>query len=129
MGYLYRLIKPDAESPPLWWIDVRDVARSLVAALKAPSTAQVGRKRLLISSEYHHASELADLVRQERPQLTDRVNKQADSAPQLNQTVFNKRFKEVLGFELVPWKKTILDGVDALVALEEHWKAQGKPIA
>lgn len=129
MAFFYKLIKPDEDLLPLWWIDVRDVARSLVAALKAPSTAQIGRKRLLISSEYHHASELADLVRKERPQLADRVNKQAESAPQLKQIVFNERFKEVLGFELVPWKQTILDGVDTIVALEEYWNAQGKPIA
>ena len=41
---------------------------------------------------------------------------------------FNERFKELLNFELVPWKKTILDGVDALVELEEYWDGQGKPI-
>ena len=129
MAFFSKLIKPDEDVLPLWWIDVRDVARTLVAALKAPSTAEVGRKRIVVSGEYHHASELAELVRTERPQLAARVSKQADSAPLLKQIVFNERFNEVLKFELVPWKKTILDAVDALVELEEYWKAQGKPIA
>ena len=129
MAFFSKLIKPDEDVLPLWWIDVRDVARTLVAALKAPSTAEVGRKRIVVSGEYHHASELAELVRTERPQLVARVSKQADSAPLLKQIVFNERFNEVLKFELVPWKKTILDAVDALVELEEYWKAQGKPIA
>ena len=82
----------------------------------------------MLSSEYQHASVLVDFIRKERPQLAYRLNKRADSAPELKQIVFNERFKEVLGFELVPWKKTVLDAVDALVELEGYWKAQGKPI-
>lgn len=129
MAFFYKLIKPDDDSVlPLYWIDVRDVSRSLIVALKAPSASQVGRKRILLSGEYHHASELADLVRKERPQLAHRVNKQLDSAPQLKQVVFNERFKEVLKFELVPWKTTFLDGVDTLVDLETYWRTRGKPI-
>lgn len=129
MAFFSKLIKPDEDVLPLWWIDVRDVARTLVAALKAPSTAEVGRKRIVVSGEYHHAFELAELIRTERPLLAERVSKQAVSAPLLKQIVFNERFNEVLKFELLPWKKTILDAVDALVELEEYWKAQGKPIA
>ena len=128
MDFFYGFIKPGAPVPPLWWIDVRDIARSLVAALKAPPTSQVGRKRILLGSEYVHASDIANLIREERPLLAHRVNKDLDSAPKLKQILFNERFKELLNFELVPWKKTILDGVDALVELEEYWDGQGKPI-
>lgn len=128
MEFFYGFIRQGSPAPPLWWIDVRDVARSLVAALTAPPTFQVGRKRILISSDYVDASDVADLIRKERPQLAHRVSKDLDSAPKLKQIVFNERFREVLNFELVPWKKSILDGVDALVQLEDFWKAQGKPI-
>lgn len=128
MKFFYQLIQPEADLFSLFMIDVRDVARSLVAALKAPPTAQVGRKRILLSGEYHHAYELADLVRKERPHLAHRINKKVDSAPQFKQVIFNERFKEVLNFELTPWEKSILDGVDALAALEDYWKAQGRPI-
>ena len=110
------------------WVDVRDVARALVEALKAPSTSQVGRKRLLLCGEYHHANELTDLIRTERPQLAHRLNTKTESAPKLRQTIFNERFNEILKFDLVPWKKTILDATDALVELENYWKARGKPI-
>lgn len=82
----YGLLKPSAALPPLSWVDVRDVARALVEALKAPPTSQVGRKRLLLCGEYHHANELTDLIRRERPQLAHRLNQKAESAPKLRQT-------------------------------------------
>lgn len=128
MDLFFGLLQPNGDVPPLFWIDVRDISRALVEGLTTPPTSQVGRKRILVSGEYHHASEIAELVRSERPELAHRVSQNVATTPELNQIIFNERFNEVIHFDLVPWKKTILDAVDTLVDLEEYWRKQGKPI-
>ena len=130
---LYDLIVP--ETPPLarafvpFFVDVRDIARSLVAALDSPPTAKVGRKRILVSSEWPQAKEVLDLVREERPQLANRlslkVQSKKESGTAVRHIVDPKRVKEVLGMETMPWQKTILDAVDTILELEQEWKAKG----
>ena len=130
LSFFWQVLIPDGKIPsPFMFIDVRDVARALIeAALNSPPHAKVGRKRILVSSDLAQAKEVAELIRKERPFLTHRLNKGIDDVPQMTRVIFNERFNEVLGFELTPWKKTILDAVDALVELENYWKAQGKPL-
>ncbi|TCD61545.1 hypothetical protein EIP91_008273 [Steccherinum ochraceum] len=110
-------------------IDVRDVARALVAGLQSPPTAKVGRKRIMLTSERFQPSELVELVVSQRPQLAGRVNEKLKAAPDnLKPVADNSRLKEVLGLEATPWQKTVLDSADAIVQLEEEWKTRGAPI-
>lgn len=128
MHFFRQLLLPDGTLPQFLWIDVRDVARTHVEALFASPTAQVGRKRFLVSGEWHHPREIADLIIRERPAFANRINKNVDSAPHMGQVVFNDRVNELLGFKLIPWKQTILDSTDQIAALEKFWADKGKPI-
>ncbi|KAI0072519.1 hypothetical protein K474DRAFT_1667763 [Panus rudis PR-1116 ss-1] len=77
-GYLYQLINPTGPAPPVAAnIDVRDVAKALVAALKAPTTSQVGRKRIPLSGEWFSGKEAIEYLAKVRPQLKDRLSKVA----------------------------------------------------
>lgn len=124
---LYNLLK--TEGPliaRLTTIDVRDVARAVVLSLSAPPTSAVGRKRILMNGESIQLSEAAAYIAQERPELQDRLSKlwqEADPAREGN--IDNSRAKEVLGLEFTDWRKTVLNGVDSLVAIEKEWQQQG----
>lgn len=126
-GFLYNLLRRDG--PPLMHpscIDVRDVARALVLSLTAPPTSKVGRKRLLLSGEWFAPAEAYAYVAEARPELKGRLSevwKKAGPVPKSN--VDTSRAKEVLGLEFTDWHKTVLDGVDALIALEKEWISQG----
>ncbi|TCD66396.1 hypothetical protein EIP91_001387 [Steccherinum ochraceum] len=129
MGLAWGLILPKGAPPPDFFVDVRDVARALVLALKAPPASQVGRKRILLSSDRPQPSEIIALITQHRPELLPRLNERFQAAPDnVKPFIDIKRAKEVLGLEIIDWKKTILDSVDALLEMEEAWKARGKPI-
>lgn len=129
VGFFYQFIQPKADVPPMYFVDIRDAARALVAALKAPPASQVGRKRILIASECIQPADVADLITKERPALAGRVSEAVKAAnPGLKPVVDNKRLKEVLGVEPLPWQKTVLDTVDTLTNLEAEWKARGAPI-
>lgn len=131
MAFFWQLLIPDGNLPGWIWIDVRDVAKIHVDALFAPPTAKVGRKRFLVSGEYHHPREVADLIIKERPAFAHRINKHVDEAPNMGQVVFNERVNELLGptgFKLVPWKRTMVDAVDQIAELEKFWAEKGKPI-
>jgi len=115
------LIHPDGPRPSPYFVDVRDVARALVAALKAPPTAQVSHKRILLSSEWVQPAQVAAYVAERRPELAHRISKaMQDEIPGLKPVIDNNRFKEVLGLDITPWQETILDGVDAPVKLENE---------
>ncbi|TCD66399.1 hypothetical protein EIP91_001390 [Steccherinum ochraceum] len=130
MAFLWRLLQPkNPVPPPDHFVDVRDVARALVAGIQAPPASQVGRKRILLSSPRPQPSELIALITKHRPELVPRLNEAYKARPDgVTQFIENKRAKEILKLEIIPWEKTILDAVDALVQLEDTWKGRGKPI-
>lgn len=125
--FLYDMLRPNG--PPMMrpaWIDVRDVARGLVLSLTAPPTSKVGQKRMIMSGEWFSLAEAANYVAEMRPGLKDRLSeawKKAGPVPKSN--IDSSRAKEVLGLEFTDWHKTILDGVDSIIALEKEWKSQG----
>lgn len=107
-------------------VDVRDVARALVLSLNAPPTSQVGHKRILISGEWFAPADAVAYVAEARPELKGRLNeawKKEVTVPKSN--IDNSRLKEVLGLELTDWRKTVLDSVDNLIAIEKEWKNRG----
>ena len=102
----------------------RDVARASVSALTAPTN--VGRKRILLSSEWISFRDAAIFIAEARPELKGRLTLNADSFPLVGKTLIdNTRAKEVLGIkEFIPWKQTLLDTVDDLLKLEKEWAEQ-----
>jgi len=107
------------------YVDVRDVARAVVAAIdpKVP-----GSHRLLISSlPWFDNGDIAAHIAAIRPDLKDRVIKAESSEwkafiaeEEIRKTV------EVLGFgEMTPWKKTVEDSLESILEMEKIWKEKG----
>ncbi|KAF9011639.1 NAD(P)-binding protein [Hymenopellis radicata] len=123
-GFIYRLLQPtnDKWFPHAWGAnDVRDTARAHVLALDSPPASQVGHKRFPIVTPDNCSYRLAvEIIAMERPLLKDRL------------ATDRKRIEEVIGLQATsytPWKQTILDTVDSLVALENYWTAKGFKIS
>lgn len=115
----------------LGYIDVRDLARIHIHALNSPPESEVGRKRMLIASPLDlNYGEAVRYVAEARPELKDRLN-DPDKAPKFPMdhlpTDLN-RVAEVCDFKVedfTPWKDTILDTVDSLIAMEQDWTSKG----
>ena len=125
-GLLVRQLTPGVRPFVPLFVDVRDVARALVSALNSPPTAKVGRKRVIVSSEWAQPKEILEHVAKERPQVAGRLSETLEKWPfAVRRVVDQQRAKEVLGLEVTPWQKTILDAVDAMLKLEQEWKRKG----
>ncbi|THU92908.1 NAD(P)-binding protein, partial [Dendrothele bispora CBS 962.96] len=129
--FFYGLIFPEVGYPNHgFWIDVRDVAKCHVKALKAPPTSVVGRKRLIIASP--HDMEYGDALKflaEARPQLKSRLNK-TDPPKWLHYRLpcDFARIEEVLGIKKEHFftrNETILNTIDDYLVLEEEWVKQG----
>lgn len=123
--HIYNLLKRDGGVLPFAMpIDVRDVARALVAGLSGPTN--VGRKRIFMSSEWFSWKEAVEYIAEVRPELKDRLSENAKKAgPAPPTSVDNTRAKEVLGIEVTPWKLWLIETVDDLIKLEKSWVAKG----
>jgi len=112
-------------------IDIRDVSRSYILALKAPSSSFVGKKRFALAhpkpNDFRQAIEI---LATERPQLKERLP-ELSSAPEWpeSSTKFDyERLEKFLGLKkdsFKSWNETVLDGVDSVLAVENSWKAKG----
>ncbi|KAL1722009.1 hypothetical protein EV715DRAFT_287962 [Schizophyllum commune] len=134
MAFIYRLLQPDTKDfmPPFGCVDLRDVVRAHIAAMEIDTSAlPVHERRFAIFAPYDtDAKEAIEYVAQQRPELKDRL-----ATPQSHwvarQTSFGEadraRVEKTLGFRLAErysWKDTVLDTVDALIALEKKWKGE-----
>ncbi|KAJ3477363.1 hypothetical protein NLI96_g10512 [Meripilus lineatus] len=123
---IYNLIRLDGPPLPGVFIDVRDVARGLINALKAPPSSRVGRKRILMSGEWFSAKDAIEYLEQMRPDLKDRLSEPGRRVPPVPKSLIdNKRATEILGLEFHGWKQTLLEAVDDLLRLEQEWRAKG----
>ncbi|KAI0704263.1 NAD(P)-binding protein [Cytidiella melzeri] len=125
---LYQLFIPQLPIPYSFeLVDVRDVAAASVAALHAPPTSEVGRKRFLIAAEpWASGKEVYEYISKIRPELEGRFTEEAKNAkPAPKHYVDNSRLKDVLHIELTPWQTTILDAFDSIVAYEKEWNSKG----
>ncbi|CAL1696095.1 unnamed protein product [Somion occarium] len=127
-SYIYGLIHSDGHiAPNPSFADVRDVAKAIVIGLGAPPTAKVGRKRILITGEWFSAKDAVEYIARVRPELKDRLSKEALTAgPAPPTPIDNKRATEALGItEFTSWKDSVIAAVDDLLKLERDWKAKG----
>ncbi|KAJ7048712.1 hypothetical protein C8F01DRAFT_1188614 [Mycena amicta] len=131
---IYNLLFAKGVFPPVatTYIDVRDVAAAHVRALAAPPTAQVGRKRIILSAPTGWSvSQILDFIATERPGLTGRLTSvltetKLDVLP-LDWT----RVEQVLGMHKADFRKTeetMLETVDDLVRVEGVWREAGHVI-
>lgn len=107
-------------------IDVRDVARAHILALRSPLTSEVGRKRILITGPSLTWVDSVIHLRKVMPELADRLPKVAEGAedkkPLVAPTVDTSRAKTVLGLDVyIDWRKTAEDTAKSLLDLERSW--------
>ena len=104
---------------PVGYVDVRDVAAAMVASIKLE-----GSHRLLLTGEWFDLADAIQYIAATRPELAPRLIK-AGSNGQNRPVIDSKKALEVLGITLTPWKKTIDDGLDAVLEVEKDWIEKG----
>ncbi|KAJ7854759.1 hypothetical protein B0H13DRAFT_1903502 [Mycena leptocephala] len=130
----YNYLFPEGALPSkTYYIDVRDVAQAHVRALNSRPTAQVGRKRIIISSPFGWSfQKTRDFIAEQRPVLKGRLITATPPEPPSNVMPINfERVEEVLGMKVSDFhttEQTTLDTVDALIQVEEQWVKGGHPI-
>ncbi|THH00765.1 hypothetical protein EW026_g1816 [Hermanssonia centrifuga] len=113
---VYDFLRPDGPPPPHGsWID---------PLLPRKSAANVF---LMSGEEWLNAKDVVDYIAEVRPELKDRLSREAQAAPSgsMKNLMDNSRVKEVLGLVLTPWKTTIIEAVDDLIAIDKDWKSRG----
>lgn len=127
-GLILQLITPDAKEPFLnGFTPVVDVARAVVGAVNAKSTAEWGRpKRILLAGERFSFKEAVEHIAQVRPELKSRISKAALASANVGGAVVDlKPLEELLGVKITPWKESIIAAVDDLVQLTKGWESKG----
>jgi len=107
------------DTPPVGFVDVRDVAIALVKGQKTP-----GKHRILFGGEWFTLEEAIDYIASIHPELKDRLATASPTA-QKNSLLDISKAALVLGLTPRSWKESVRDGVEDLLKLEESWIAQG----
>ena len=116
---------PAIRGPPLS-VDVRDVARAHVLALKVPPSADAAPKRFIASSNRFTWKEAVELIAQARPELKERLpvvtGKEPEVAPFAK--LDTSTTETVLGLKsYIKWQDTVLNTVDDLLRIEKELAA------
>jgi nucleoside-diphosphate-sugar epimerase len=117
---------PAVQAPPLN-IDVRDVARAHVLALKAPPSDEP--KRFILSSSRFTWKEAIEFVGKARPELKGRLpvitGNESPVPPFL--TLDISATENILGIKnYVKWQDTVLDAIDDLLRVEKELAASAQ---
>ncbi|KAK0192862.1 hypothetical protein F5146DRAFT_1136681 [Armillaria mellea] len=131
-AYLYALLRRDNVHFPVYVqngaIDVRDVARAHMLALES---LPAPRKRFAIVSPHQSSYKTAlEIIAQERPALKHRLADPAKAPVWTSYTlnVDRGKIEKAIGLETnsyIPWAQTVIETVDSLLMIENHWKAKG----
>jgi nucleoside-diphosphate-sugar epimerase len=118
---LYNILFPDTKDiTPVGFVDVRDVARALVAGIKTP-----GRNRILLTGEWFDYADAIDYLASVRPELIPRFGTVTHGAQRAS-IVDNSRAYEILGIPPVtPWRTLVIDSIDTLLQAEKDWEKAG----
>ncbi|KAF8190630.1 hypothetical protein K438DRAFT_1763088 [Mycena galopus ATCC 62051] len=132
---IYSYLFPEGATFPVvpYYIDVRDIAQAHIRALDSPPTAQVGRKRIIISAPSGWAfRKTLDFIPEQRPALKERMTTATPpDSPSGAMPMDFARVEEVLGMTVSDFhtiEQTTLDTVDALIEVEEQWRRAGHRI-
>jgi nucleoside-diphosphate-sugar epimerase len=111
---------PAVRAPPLH-VDVRDVARAHVLALKVPPSDEP--KRFILSTSTFTWKEAIEFIVQARPELKGRlpVITGKESAVPPSATIDTSATGAILGLKnFVKWQDTVLDTIDDLLRIEKE---------
>ncbi len=102
-------------------VDVRDVARAHVLALKLPPSEAL--KRFVVSASTFTWKDAIELLGEKRPELKERLpvitGKESPVAPCA--TLDTSKTESVLGMkDYIKWEDTVLDTVDDLLRVEKE---------
>lgn len=119
--FIYKLLFAEnkVDTPPVGFVDVRDVAIGLVKGQKAP-----GKHRIVFCGEWFTFEEAIEYIASIHPELRGRLAT-ASLTAQKNSILDNSKAALVLGLTPRSWKESVRDGVDDLLKLEKSWIAQG----
>ena len=115
---------PKLRGPPTN-VDVRDVAKAHVLALKLPPRETP--KRFVLSSSEFTWIEAVELLAEKRPELKDRLPVITGNEPPLGPVakLDTSKTESVLGMrDYVKWEDTILDTIDDLLRVEREIAAR-----
>ena len=104
---------------PMGHVDVRDVAAAMVAGIRVK-----GNHRLPLTGEWFDWADAVNYIAATRPELAPRLVK-INPTGQTRPIIDSKKALEILGITLTPWKKSIDDGLDDMLRLEEDWAERG----
>lgn len=104
---------------PIGHVDVRDVAAAMVASIRVK-----GNHRLFLTGEWFDWAEVIDYIETTRPELEPRLVK-IGRTDQRRPIIDSKNALDVLGITLTPWKKSVDDGLDAMLKVEQDWTSKG----
>ena len=103
---------------PLGHVDVRDVAAAMVASLKVE-----GSHRLFLTGEWFDWADAIDHIKTTRPELEPRLVK--ISPTDQKRPIIDGKALQVLRITLIPWKKSLDEGLDAMLKVEKDWIERG----
>ena len=113
--------KAKDEIPPTGtfiWVDVRDLA---LAHVKAAELAEAQNKRFFVTAGYFSNEEIADIVRDNYPELGDKVPAKGTKGGEYpKEGIYgydNGRTREVLGLTFRSLKESIVDTVKTMQAV------------
>jgi len=109
----------NSQTPPLGFVDVRDVAAGLIAGLNVP-----GRTRNIITSPWFDLTEAVAYVGEIHPEVKDELPKLTATSQKESALVTEASLKR-LGIEVNPWKETVRGSVDDLLRIEKEWVSKG----
>jgi nucleoside-diphosphate-sugar epimerase len=118
-----RPVPPHVRTP--YFVDVRDVARAHVEALRVPKVPTGGdleSKRFLLSGGDFTWTDAVIYLQETRPELKERLPVVgAVEAPEgVLSTIDTRQAKEVLGIEFIEWKKCVDDTVNSFLEAEKQ---------
>jgi nucleoside-diphosphate-sugar epimerase len=103
-------------------VDVRDVARAHVLALKLPPST-LSPKRFILSTNTFVWKEAIELLAEKRPELRERLPVVTGREPPLGPVakLDTSKTESVLGMKnFVKWQDTVLDTIDNQLRIEER---------
>ncbi|KAG7092757.1 hypothetical protein E1B28_009082 [Marasmius oreades] len=130
--FLYQLLVPNGSYPFTGrYVDVRDVAKVHVSALRSPLASSLGERKevTFVSPHVIDLSCAVSLLAEQRPLLKGRLI--TGHAPVLKEEQLKcdyGRIEMILGFrkdEFTNFEKTLLDMIDNFVEIEARWIEEG----
>ncbi|KAH8998426.1 NAD-P-binding protein [Lactarius akahatsu] len=112
---------PVIRLPPLS-VDVRDVARAHVLALKLPPSSESPKRFVLCTSTFH-SKDAVELLAEKRPELKERLPVITGNEPPIGPvaTVDTSKTESELGMKnYIKWQDTVLDTIDDLLRVEKE---------